>query len=356
MTLLNEIVVIAIFLCLMLLLAWAFRALPAERWQFLATVPRKKMLDGHWDALNFTWYGALTAFAFTFSCVLVVVMTAALGIQSEVVFVSLLLLIGLSLWSARAVAQWVERLPGTHTIGGAVFVLVLLAPIVIPTVSAALSVVYGIPFQGVQQLLPMLAALAVAYAYGEGIGRIACISFGCCWGKRVDQLAGWQRKLFGRFHFVFDGRTKKIAYASQMEGVPVIPIQAITAAVYFLIGSIGLWLYLHALPRAALVLAMAGTQLWRFASEFMRADFRGVGRITIYQWMALACVALSCAYAVLLPDQGSATLKYPDLQQGFKALWTIGWLISFQIIGIAIFAITGRSSVTRSSLSLRVLE
>jgi len=35
-------------------------------------------------------------------------------------------------------------------------------------------------------------------------------------------------------HFTFHGKTKKIAYASQMEGIKVVPIQAITAIVYLM--------------------------------------------------------------------------------------------------------------------------
>ena len=33
----------------------------------------------------------------------------------------------------------------------------------------------------------VLAALAIGYILGEGLGRLACLSFGCCYGKPLDQ-------------------------------------------------------------------------------------------------------------------------------------------------------------------------
>jgi Prolipoprotein diacylglyceryl transferase len=355
---LLELFVFALFFLLMVLLSWASLGMPKERWQFIATVPQEKQFSGVGDALNFTWYGALTALAFVVSCALVIIMTGSIRISIEAVMLTLAFLIAVSLWSARAVAQWVEKIPGTHTIGGAVFVVVLLAPCVIHGVSALLHASLAYPPISTGQILALMSALAVAYAYGEGLGRIACISFGCCWGKRVDQLKGWQRWLFNRFHFVFQGHTKKIAYASQMAGVPVIPIQAITAAIHFVVGSIGLWLFLTGRFGAALIVTMSVTQLWRFGSEFLRADYRGSGRVTVYQWMALACVLLSLGYVWVLQTPADL-LKLdvkPDLLLGLKALWSPSQMIALQLMGLLIFRLTGKSSVTRGSLRLSVVK
>jgi hypothetical protein len=359
---LLELFVLSLFVMLMILLSWASIAMPKERWQFIATVPQKKRFSGAWDAMNFTWYGALTALAFVLSCALVVIMTGAIKLKIEVVMLTLAALVALSLWSARMVAQWVEKIPGTHTIGGAVFVVVLLAPWVIQAVSTSLNLALDFPTLSKHQMLGLISALAIAYAYGEGIGRIACISFGCCWGKRVDQLKGWQRSLFNRFHFVFDGHTKKIAYASQMAGVPVIPIQAMTAAVHFIVGSVGLWLFLKGHFGAALIFTMSVTQLWRFGSEFLRADYRGKGRVTIYQWMALACVLICLSYVWLFqmtvetaPLNMQSVVSHPDLLLGLKALWSPGEMIALQVMGLVIFRLTGKSSVTRGSLRLSVV-
>jgi cbb3-type cytochrome oxidase subunit 1 len=72
---LPDLFVLSLLVLLMILLSWASLAMPKERWQFIATVPQEKRFSGVWDALNFTWYGALTALAFMLSCALVVVMT-----------------------------------------------------------------------------------------------------------------------------------------------------------------------------------------------------------------------------------------------------------------------------------------
>lgn len=71
---------------------------------------------------------------------------------------------------------------------------------------------------------PGLAALSIAYVLGEGIGRLACISFGCSYGNPVDQIRGWIWRFSLRHHSVFVGQTKEIVFASGLEGEPVAPV------------------------------------------------------------------------------------------------------------------------------------
>ena len=59
-----EIIVGILTFALSGLLIWAFRELPAERWQFVATIPLQRHADGHWIGLNLTFYGALTALGY----------------------------------------------------------------------------------------------------------------------------------------------------------------------------------------------------------------------------------------------------------------------------------------------------
>ena len=63
-------------------------------------------------------------------------------------------------------------------------------------------------------LLPVMASLAIAYLIGEGIGRLACISFRCCYGKPVSEMGTLSQRIFSRFSVSFHGDTKKIVYAS----------------------------------------------------------------------------------------------------------------------------------------------
>ena len=57
----SETFVLSLGLLLGGLSTWAFKCLPDERWQFLASVPILKDSSGRWHGLNFTYYGLLTA-------------------------------------------------------------------------------------------------------------------------------------------------------------------------------------------------------------------------------------------------------------------------------------------------------
>jgi hypothetical protein len=200
-------------------------------------------------------------------------------------------------------------------------------------------------------VVPTLAALSIAYAFGEGMGRLACISFGCCYGKALSQSHPVIRKLFARHSFTFLGKTKKIAYASGLDGEKVIPIQAVTSVLYVATGLAGAFLYLSSRYTAAFVLATVVTQGWRSLSETLRADYRGEGRISAYQVMALIGIIYSLVIPALFP---AVPASPPDLSAGLKILWSPGTLLFLQALWIAMFLYTGRSMVTGSTLSLYV--
>jgi Prolipoprotein diacylglyceryl transferase len=349
-----DIFAIVLLLLLTLLLNWACRTLPKEKWQFFAVIPRTKQADGFWDSRNFTWYGALSAVAFMLASSLVVLLTSTININPTFVITSFVSLTAISLLASKHVARLVERMHNTFTIGGAVFVVVLVAPwllvgcnLLMPKLGLGASL-------NKTELLALLSAIAVAYVYGEGIGRIACISFGCCYGKRVDNLTGFSYQVFSRLNFVFYGSTKKIAYAAAMEGVAVVPIQAITSFIYFVTGTIGFCLFMRGHYASALVIVMLISQGWRFTSEFMRADFRGAGKITAYQWMAALTAVLCVMYAVYFYQAPGviANPMTPSLEQGLIGLWSPGNFIFVQLIGLYIFWTTGKSTVTRSRMAM----
>ena len=47
---------------------WGFSCLPAEKWQIVAAVPSSRTEQGHWQGINYTWYGLLTANAYLSRC------------------------------------------------------------------------------------------------------------------------------------------------------------------------------------------------------------------------------------------------------------------------------------------------
>jgi hypothetical protein len=200
-------------------------------------------------------------------------------------------------------------------------------------------------------VLPALAAFSTGYAIGEGLGRLACISFGCCYGKPLRESHPLVRWLFGRWHFVFHGDTKKIAYAGKLAGEKVVPIQAVTAVLYTGAGLAGMLLFLHGAFEAALLLTLAVTQLWRTFSEILRADWRGAGTFSAYQLFAILSVVYMMVVLNLLP---AAVLPTASLLQGLETLWHPGMLLFIIGLWVAIFLFYGRSAVTGSRLSFYV--
>ena len=195
--------------------------------------------------------------------------------------------------------------------------------------------------------------MSIAYTLGEGIGRLACISFGCCYGKPLADCSPLINKIFQKHNFIFSGKTKKIAYADAFDGKRVIPVQALTTVIYSLTGLAGCYLFLKGFTTAAFVLTLIVTQIWRAFSEFLRADFRGEGKISGYQIMAL----VACCYGLFIAYIFNQTFTgTPDLARGLAALWNPALLIFFLALWIAIFLYMGKSRVTTSLIEIHVLR
>ena len=323
------------------LLFWGFRHLPSEEWQMIASVPKRRTEGGEWQGMNLTYYGFFNATACAFACAYVLLLMATVGVRWYVSFGVVACGILIALPAARLIAWLVEGKRHTFTVAGASLVLVILFPWLLHLTNLLGAGAVHIPER------PMLAAITIGYAFGESIGRLACISFGCCYGKSLLE----KDKTWSRFSFVFSGATKKAAYESKLDGVCLIPIQAVTSIIYALAGFAGSLLFLKARWTAALIVTLGITQIWRVISEFFRADFRGGQRISAYQIMAIAGLAYSLIIFAWLPDDSP---QPPDLASGLR-VFTDGWsLILVQMIWFAVFFYLGRSSVTGSRLRFHV--
>ena len=345
----NEIFVAALGVSFFALLAWGFKKLPGEKWQIIAAVPVLKGEDGQWRGLNFTYYGLFTAIAYVIATVILLILTGSAGVAPIQAFAVVVLGSLLCVPAARIVAMIVERKRHTFTVAGASFVGVITAPAIIWLVSDQTSEFVG----GQIPMLPMMAAMAIAYAFGEGLGRLACVSFGCCYGRTVSELSPRMQKLFSNWNFEFLGATKKISYASGLEGVKVVPVQAITAVLYVVTGLVSTWLYLSNFYFSSLVVAIVVTQLWRLVSEFLRADYRGTNKITPYQWMAIISTLYAVGFGVIA---NTVQMPVANLLLGISVVWTPFMLVFLQVLFFAIFAYTGRSEVTETSMSIHVCE
>lgn len=344
----NEILfVTALSISCALLLGWGFKALPHERWQMLAAVPTRPSSDGRWRSVNLTYYGVFTASSLIFASVMALVLFGAIGVSLGSMLALMGILFLCTLPAARLVSMYVDRKAYGFTVGGATFVGVVIMPWTVVLINHFLKDGHALP------VVPVLAAVAIAYSFGEGIGRLACISFGCCYGKPLEDCSPWIQKLFARWHFVFTGKNKKIAYASGLDGQKVVPIQALTATLHVVSGLVSTGLFLLGHFSAALGVAMIVTQAWRAISECFRSDYRGEQKFSAYQIMSL--VAIVYILGVLWFAPGADTQRV-SIAQGIQTLWHPGVILTLQGLWLAVFVYTGRSMVTSSTISFHVVR
>jgi hypothetical protein len=345
----NEIFLGILALSLGLVLAWGFRVLPGEGWQIVASVPLKKISKAQWAGVNLTYYGFFVATAQAVAVSTVFLLAASTGILLTSTLAMILLLMAVSLPAAKALARLVEKRKHTFTVGGASFVGTLLLPFIVMGVNRLLFALG----RDTIPVMPFLAATVTGYAFGEAVGRLACISFGCCYGRPLFQLGHSATRVFNNFCFVFRGKTKKIAYESGLDGVKVIPVQALTSILYVIAGLAATYLFLEGAFRGSYLLALTVTQLWRFFSEFLRADHRGNGKISTYQVMALCMVFYAVITVYVLPG---AEVQKVDIVSGFSALWSPLYIVTVQVLWMVVFFCFGVSKVTDAVLSFKLTE
>lgn len=331
-----------------LLLAWGCIHLPGERWQMLAAIPLQKRDDGLWRGVNLTFYGFFIATSQFLALCLLLILLGAAGVSLTGGLVAIAMVLAVAIPAARIVAILVEKKRHTFTIGGASFVGMFIAPWAILLAERVTNLVVPCWLP----MLPVLTAMTIAYTLGEGLGRLGCISFGCCYGKPLRECPPFLQRLFARSAFIFQGATKKAVYEGQLAGEPLVPIQAITSILYCLTASVASFLFLRGHLLAALSLAITVSQLWRIFSETWRADFRGFDRISAYQKMSGAAVLYILIIALLIP----APLAVPVVGLGLGLLWQPGLLLGLQLLWLLFFVIFGRSTVTRSTLSFQLVQ
>jgi len=327
----------------------AFRKFPGERWQIFAAVPVKKLDGDRWKALNITYYGILTATGFLMAVVMILIMSSSEGYETPAIAGILGAILLFFAPSARLMAWIVEGKKHTITIGGAVFVMVVLAPWIVKVEN---SLFLNGMAMGVNELV-FMSILITGYAFGEGFGRLACISFGCCYGKKVEDMNGIMGRIFSKFYFIFQGKTKKISYHDCMDGVKVVPVQGITAVLYTVSGSVSLFLFMKGMYLASFFLTLGVTQLWRFFSEFLRSDYRGEGSISAYQWMSLFSIPYFIIYFFVFP---SIQTEIPSLHEGLLYIWSPGVMMISFVLWLGALLYTGVSSVTEAEVKFSVVK
>lgn len=333
---------------LVLFLGWGFKYLPGESWQIMAVVPFAKKGENGWRGANLTYYGFFVATSQLMAIGLLLVLLGAVGVPLLQTCVIVILILVFALPAARLVAIIVEKKRHTFTVGGASFVGILVAPPAIALVSrffAEGEVSYT--------TLSVLAALSIAYTLGEGLGRLGCISYGCCYGRPLKECTPFVQWVFQRTGLIFYGKLKKVSYEANLEGERLIPIQALTSIVCCSGAMFGVYLFLHAHFVAALLFTISLTQLWRIYSETLRADFRGFTKISAYQKMGILSVFYVLFLAIFL---GSGTSPLPLVMAGLESLWNPAVILLLQLLWLLFFVMFGRSTITRSTVSFQLCK
>ncbi len=329
-------------------LGWAFKNLPGERWQMLAVVPTIKTRENGWQGTNLTYYGFFLATSQLLALLLLFVLLGAMYVSIPGTMGIILVILSVCIPAARLIAMLVEKKRHTFTIGGASCIGILIAPWVVQAVQK-LMVDHG----SFLPVMPVLAAMSIAYTLGEGLGRLGCISFGCCYGKPLKDCHWLLQRLFARRNFIFQGATKKANYEGRFDGERLIPIQAITCVIYTCGALIGSMLFLDGYFTEALLLTIGLTQLWRILSETLRADFRGFGKISAYQKMGVLSAVYMLLVTILIPAPHYID---PNVVIGIKVLWNPIIILALQILWLVFFLIFGRSTVTTSTVSFELIR
>ena len=120
---------------------------------------------------------------------------------------------------------------------------------------------------------------------------------------------------------------------------------ALTSLIFCTSGLLSVYLFLEGYYRTAFLQTIVVTQIWRFVSELLRADYRGEGKTSVYQILSGISVGLAVIFCWVFPVDA---LLAGNTWDGLAALWDPFVIILLQIIFVSIFIYTGRSQVTAS--------
>jgi prolipoprotein diacylglyceryltransferase len=338
------------------LLAWSLRNLAADRWQIIAALPVAPQGPGRdegWRGVNFTYYGFFLATAITLSAALALTLAASIGVGPVHTTLLIVPLLGVGVYASGLVARVLEKKASTFTVVGAVVIVLVLTPWHIVLVDRLEALwTDDTTARMALPVLPLMAVFAVAQCFGEAIGRLGCVSFGCCYGTPVRESGLLGRRLFTPMAFAYHSHTKKAVYEGRHAGEKLVPIQGVTATICVLVGLLGAALFLAGRYGLALLLTVGLTQGWRVLSEYWRADVRRlIAGLSAYQWIALAALPYVTLCVWLLRD---AQPPIVHLRLGLTAMWDPAVILSLQALWLATFYRYGKSSVTGSTVTFHL--
>jgi phosphatidylglycerol:prolipoprotein diacylglycerol transferase len=173
-----------------------------------------------------------------------------------------------------------------------------------------IAVVAGVALYAVlssRSLLLLIDVVVLAGTLAHAVGRIGCLTFGCCFGRPSESPLAVR----------YDNPLAKAAWAAGLRGTPLHPVPLYEAAfilfLFLVLNGVALAGSREGVP-AALYLVMYGSG--RFLLEFLRYDSANdhIGPLLRNQWLSLLeasagvvlLVALSTASGPASPSIGEA--------------------------------------------------
>jgi hypothetical protein len=116
-----EFFVLTLGLSLAALYFWAFRTLPGEGWQFLASRPSIRHGADAWLGINLTFYGFFSATAYAASAALLIVLFGSAGVPLAGALAMIAAVLAVCVPASNLLVRWVEGKRYGFTVGGASF-------------------------------------------------------------------------------------------------------------------------------------------------------------------------------------------------------------------------------------------
>ncbi|KAJ7165688.1 hypothetical protein C8R43DRAFT_987307 [Mycena crocata] len=208
---------------------------------------------------------------------------------------------------------------------------------------AALGAMIAQQLGYVPHLSLFAASLAVGLPLYEMFSRIGCHTYGCCYGAPATVPSChllW--RLFPFAPVTYDHPTDYAVTRVEpsLLGRPLIPIQLISAALFFLLfACVSLPLTVYTTPQLSGAATLAFHAAVRLATETCRADYRGArGAVSSTGQMALVQAAGAGAWLAYVLYVGAAT---PG-ELNFRNLWEqerLETCASVALVGIVVYGI-----------------
>lgn len=271
------------FSVFILIIIWGLKNFSKDEFQFFCAIPYKKIEENTYDGINITFYGIISALSCSASVFLFLILIKFLNFPIKLAYFILITIFLTGLFASKALAYLIEKRKNTLTIGGATFVTGIISVPLIYFFIKSFNV-------NETYFFPVLSSLATSYTFGEGLGRLACISFGCCYGKPAERYPYLPNFL----KIKFLSHTRKAVYDSNYKNLELINIQGIVVCLFTLLSLVSFILIMLEKYEIAFITSFTIPATIRFFSEFFRDDNRGFShKISLYQFFSILLVIYS---------------------------------------------------------------